>query len=333
MTSDWEAQAKRLIASQLGDRGDRGSVVELRQVSDLGGNATIGIWRIATDRGDFVVKARRQAVVDHPAVAAREAHLRLAAEGEGLKRLGKQPHVRVPRVITAPALPAGTDDVDLAPLLIIEFIASGRRHASARDDFECRFGHALARLHLALADAPAEGPRYGLDHDNFLGDTPQSNRGSDDWAEFWAAQRLLPQLRMAVASGRATRRLIRATEALLERLGDVLGGAADQRPCLIHGDLWSGNFWFDTSGTPVVIDPAIYRAPPEAELGMLRLFGGLSLRFERAYQELIPLAGNADQRVAVYRAHHLFNHLNLFGAAYLQSTVGAIESILSGDPN
>lgn len=29
-------------------------------------------------------------------------------------------------------------------------------------------------------------------------------------------------------------------------------------PCLLHGDLWSGNIAYDTNSEPVILDPACY---------------------------------------------------------------------------
>ena len=29
-------------------------------------------------------------------------------------------------------------------------------------------------------------------------------------------------------------------------------------PCLLHGDLWSGNITYDKNGEPVILDPACY---------------------------------------------------------------------------
>ncbi|KAL9252376.1 Protein-ribulosamine 3-kinase, chloroplastic-like protein [Drosera capensis] len=58
-------------------------------------------------------------------------------------------------------------------------------------------------------------------------------------------------------------------------------------PCLLHGDLWSGNVSADESGDPVILDPACYYGHSEAEFGMswCACFGG---SFYKAYFEMMP---------------------------------------------
>lgn len=46
-------------------------------------------------------------------------------------------------------------------------------------------------------------------------------------------------------------------QKLLEKLPSLLGGV-DVKPCLLHGDLWSGNISSDKQGAPVILDPACY---------------------------------------------------------------------------
>ena len=45
-------------------------------------------------------------------------------------------------------------------------------------------------------------------------------------------------------------RLIKNMEPLFENI--VI------EPCLLHGDLWSGNISSDKNGEPVILDPACY---------------------------------------------------------------------------
>ena len=52
-------------------------------------------------------------------------------------------------------------------------------------------------------------------------------------------------------------------------------GRRHGRPDLqLHGDLWSGNVFFDRQGVPVLVDPAAYVGHREVDLAMIRLFGG-----------------------------------------------------------
>ena len=40
-------------------------------------------------------------------------------------------------------------------------------------------------------------------------------------------------------------------------MGPLFDGAVIE-PCLLHGDLWSGNISSDKNGEPVILDPACY---------------------------------------------------------------------------
>lgn len=47
-------------------------------------------------------------------------------------------------------------------------------------------------------------------------------------------------------------------QRLLERMPILLKDLNSVKPCLLHGDLWSGNVATDTNGAPVILDPACY---------------------------------------------------------------------------
>ena len=68
----------------------------------------------------------------------------------------------------------------------------------------------------------------------------------------------------------------------------------------------------------MVVDPAGYFAHPEAELGMMQLFGGFSETVYRAYLEARPLPAGWRRRIPIYSLYHLLNHYYLFGGHYRQ---------------
>lgn len=190
--------------------------------------------------------------------------------------------------------------------IAMEAIASGSPGPRFWEDF----GEGFARLHR---EGRAE--RFGFLHDNFLGSTPQPNGRLDDWTEFWRERRLGFQLRLARERGRSDAELDRLGDRLLERLDELLADA-DERPSLLHGDLWSGNFLAGAGGEPVLVDPACYYGHREADLAMTRLFGGFDARFYAAYESAWPLAPGHAERLPLYQLYHLLNHLNLFGGGY-----------------
>lgn len=230
-------------------------------------------------------------------------------EAEGLRVLAQAGALRVPRVIAV-----GGDD-DGTPVLVLEAIDAGR----PGEGFFERFGRAFAELHRGTREE-----RYGFARDNYIGSTTQPNRWTDDWCEFWRRHRLGFQLDLARRRGLSDPTLDRLGERLLDRLEGLIG-EPEEPPCLLHGDLWSGNYMVDDEGEPVLIDPAVYYGRREADLAMTRLFGGFTAAFYEAYEEVWPLAPGSGDRLEVYKLYHLLNHLNLFGGGYRSSCIDVLR--------
>ena len=231
------------------------------------------------------------------------------AEAAGLEALAMAEALRVPRPLCAGT--AGDE-----AFLVLEFIAFGR--AGPRSPATA--GHQLAALHRQTQE------RFGWQHDNFIGATPQANAVDSDWARFWQERRLRPQLDLARARGHGGRlqergeRLLAACPALLDH---------DPPPALLHGDLWGGNLAYDQDGQAVIFDPATYYGDREADLAMTELFGGFSADFYAAYREAWPLEPGYPVRRDLYNLYHVLNHLNLFGAGYLGQAQAMIDRLLA----
>ncbi len=223
-------------------------------------------------------------------------------EAVGLSAMRKTKSIRVTQVVGTGKCNSGNH------VIVLEAIES--QDPSGR--FFEEFGRQLAEMHRSGA-----ADRFGFEHDNFLGATPQPNPWTDDWVEFWAQSRIGFQLKLAQENGYGGHDLQTQGESLINRLSALIGGS-DERPVLIHGDLWRGNWLCDQQNQPVLIDPAVYFADREAEFGMTTLFGGAPQTFYEAYNEAWPMADGWEDRVAIYRLYHLLNHLNLFGSSYLE---------------
>ncbi len=235
-------------------------------------------------------------------------------EAEGLAALAETGTIRVPRPIGA-----GQGD-DAPPFLVLEAIDSGNR----REGFSEDFGRRFARLHASSTAGEVNTTRFGFDHDNYIGATPQPNGWAEDWCDFWRRRRLDHQLALAREKGLSDPTLDRLGERLADRLDDLIGHPREP-PSLLHGDLWSGNYMVDEQGEAVLIDPAVYRGRREADLAMTLLFGGFDARFYAAYEEVWPLEPGSEDRLEIYKLYHLLNHLNLFGRGYRDGCVAILR--------
>ena len=189
-------------------------------------------------------------------------------------------------------------------------------------DWHETIGRQLAELHRATRQA-----WFGFHCDNYLGHMRQPNQPSEEWLQFWREQRLGWQLSLFAEKTDSGDRLLVLAEKLLSALEGLLA-SVDEPAVLLHGDLWSGNAAADESGAPVIFDPASYYGHREAEIGMMRLFGGFGSRCEAAYSEVWPLAPGSERRIALYRLYHELNHLNLFGRSYYRMCIETMESLL-----
>jgi fructosamine-3-kinase len=235
------------------------------------------------------------------------------AEIDGLSALRATQTVRVPDVFGA-----GTTG-DGQAWLEVEFLElSPLDRASG-----AALGRQLAELHRHTGSE--ENATYGWPRDNFIGAMPQSNQTHRTWAGFFAAERLRPQLAWASGNG-----MDRASRDMGERLAENLGGFfLDYRPapCLLHGDLWSGNAGQLPGGSPVIFDPAIHRGDREADLAMSELFGGFPEAFYAAYRSAWPLDSGYETRKTLYNLYHVLNHFNMFGAGYLGQARRMIQKL------
>jgi fructosamine-3-kinase len=182
-------------------------------------------------------------------------------------------------------------------------------------------GRALAMVHSA------RGKFFGWRRDNYIGKTPQLNRRSSSWGDFWRDVRLRPQLDLGRKNGLKAS-LLEKGERLVEAVPRLLSGHAPAAS-LLHGDLWGGNAGFLAGGAPVLFDPAVYWGDRETDLAMTELFGGFPPAFYSAYAEAAPLDAGYAARKPLYNLYHVLNHANLFGGAYAPQAERMIDRLLA----
>ncbi len=226
-------------------------------------------------------------------------------EMEGLKVLRSVNLVSIPK-------PYQTGIIDGKSYLLLEHIEGNNRSPQFWSDFAQR----LASIHSNTAE------QFGLDHHNYIGRLPQSNRWDINWIDFFIEQRLLTQLKLGQKNGYISSALMNKFEALFKKLSGLI---PSETPALIHGDLWSGNYMTGSDGLVCLIDPAIYYGNREVEIAFTRLFGGFSEVFYDSYNEVQPLLPGFEDRTDLYNLYPLLVHVNLFGSSYLSG----ITTILS----
>ena len=230
------------------------------------------------------------------------------AESKGLQLLRQQDVIRIPNVIRN-----GTSGT--YQFLLLEYIDQKSRSKN----YWQALGERLATLHQRTST------QFGLEHDNYIGSLRQYNEQSPSWIHFFIEQRLSVQLKLAVDNGLAPGHWRQGFERLYSRLASIL---PQEKPSLLHGDLWSGNLITDEKGDPCLIDPAVYYGNREADLAMTKLFGGFERDFYTAYQATFPLQPGYHERVDIYNLYPLLVHVNLFGGSYVHSVEGILRTFL-----
>ena len=270
-----------------------GSQCELLEYQNIRGGCINHAAKLITRQGTYFIKWN-SGLVDM-----------FEKELKGLQLLAHSKKVNIPKVFQA-------GEVDGKGYLLMEFIENGRESKL----YWQSLGRSLAQLHQISND------QFGLNHDNYIGRLPQVNKRSPDWKSFFVDQRLLPQIEMAQKKALLDHITIKNFELLFNELGSLI---PEEKPSLLHGDLWSGNIYCSKEEKPYLIDPAVYYGHREAELAFTTMFGGFDQLFYDSYNESFPLTRGFEQRIELFNLYPLLVHLNLFGSSYLGGIIQTLK--------
>ncbi len=270
-----------------------------RQVSSLeffpvGGGSINNTYQVKAGNDKFFLKLNT--AEKYPALFEKEKN--------GLEFIGNKKII-----LTAATVDTGvTDDQQF---LLLNWIEGGLK----TDLFWQKFGEQLSKLHYVTND------HFGFTEDNYMGALPQLNSLNKNWIDFFVNCRLKPQIEMAIEKRLLRSNDISRFEKLFTRLEFIFN---EERPSLLHGDLWSGNFMCNEKAEPVLIDPAVYFGHRSMDLAMTTLFGGFDKQFYESYNYHFPFPPNYKEQWEICNLYPLLIHLNLFGSSYLRQ----IETIL-----
>ena len=263
-----------------------GSAETISETKANGGGCINEAYSLNTTAGKYFIKYN--SVSAFPLMFEKEA--------SGLRILADTKTIATPEVI-------GTGESGKYAWLLLQNIESN----PAGRNFWNKFGTKLADLHRNTNDY------FGLDHDNYIGSLVQSNKFHPDFFSFFISERIEPQLKEARNKGSFSQSDIRYFDPLFKSLHNII---PSEKPALVHGDLWSGNFMVNTLGSPCLIDPAIYYGHREADIAMTLMFGGFQPEFYHAYNQSWPMENGWQKRMDIFNLYPLLVHVNLFGGSY-----------------
>jgi protein-ribulosamine 3-kinase len=260
----------------------------------IGGGCINHAHQLKTNHGNFFLKWND--ALRYPGM--------FEAEAKGLDLLRSINTIRIPNVIFFGE--AGSQS-----FLLLEYIEK----ENPKKNFWNEFGKQLALLHKNSSD------QFGLDYDNYIGSLNQCNHKHSNWIDFFINERIEPQIKLAFDSKKLANGLVSSLANLYKKLPEIF---PMEKPSLLHGDLWNGNFMIADDGSACLIDPSVYYGNREMDLAMTKLFGGFTVEFYESYNETFPLEKDFEKRIEIYQLYPLLVHVNLFGQNYIQQ----VESIL-----
>lgn len=170
-----------------------------------------------------------------------------------------------------------------------------------------QFGQGVAELHLTSQTC------FGFNENNYIGTLPQVNTLTERWCDFYANCRILPLVKMLADNGRFSAADVNSAEKFCRSVENIF---PEEKPALLHGDLWKGNYTITADGQIAIFDPATYYGHREMDMAMTRLFGGFADEFYAGYNDLYPLEKGWLKRLPYAQLYPLLVHAVLFGGSY-----------------
>lgn len=269
--------------------------VEISDFKSVSGGSINNSFKIITNIGNYFLK------INNKTKFPKMFELEVA----GLNLLRETNTIKIPNTIHL-------SDTENFSFLLLEWIGST---IESKNFWEI-FGTSLAKLHKNT------NVNFGLDYDNYIGTLKQSNSWKLDWTSFFIENRLEPLIKLARNSQLVDKAITSKFDTLFLKIENIF---PHEKPSLIHGDFWCGNFMVDNNGNPCIFDPAVYFGHREMDIAMAKLFGGFNAEFYSSYNSEFPLENNWKERIDICNLYPLLVHLNLFGQGYLTDVLRILK--------
>jgi fructosamine-3-kinase len=286
-------ELKNAVGSLL--TGKSKNQVQITETSELFGGSINKAFALTTGNGRYFIKYNSASAF--PGM--------FSTEISDLNLLAGTKTIDTPKVI-------GTGETGEYAFLLLKYIESG----APESNFWHEFGIRLSDLHRNTA------VHFGLGYDNYIGSLPQHNTPDPDFFSFFISQRIEPQVKDARNKGALSQSDMRYFDSFFKTLHNII---PVEKPALIHGDLWSGNYMVSSEGLPYLIDPAAYYGHRESDIAMTQLFGGFQPEFYHAYNQAWPMEKDWQKRTDIFNLYPLLVHVNLFGGSYVAQVLRIIR--------
>lgn len=229
-------------------------------------------------------------------------------EARNLNLLHQTQTVQTPGVIE-------TNDVNGFSFLILDYVQAGAKSFAGAE----KLGEQIALLHQNT------NIDFGLHYNNYIGILQQFNKLNTSWADFFIENRLKPLVNKAYQMQLLDLEEMSLFVTLYQKIPSLF---PHEKPALLHGDLWSGNYLITETGIPFVFDPACYFGHREMDIAMTILFGGYDRVFYEAYNATFPLENGWQERTALWNLYPLLIHLLLFGKGYHDNLMQSVKKFI-----
>ncbi|MGE9313014.1 fructosamine kinase family protein [Niabella sp. CJ426] len=226
-------------------------------------------------------------------------------EAGGLNILRTHTQLKVPNVIQ-------TGTVNTYQFLLLEWLEKAYPPKGSYYQFGC----GLAELHKERQ------PCFGFEENNYIGSLPQTNTPFDNWPEFYANCRILPLIKKLADFGRLHYKDIAQAERFCLAIKNIF---PEEKPSLLHGDLWSGNYISTSDQGFAIFDPAVYYGHREMDMAMTKLFGGFPEDFYSGYNNVYALEKGWLNRLSYAQLYPLLVHAVLFEGHYINDVTAILR--------